>query len=776
MAGAPRSLGTAKFHGSPVVNFPERRVLEEGIMSEWTPDLTGSGPAPRPVSRRVFLRFGLIAAASVPLAVACGQQPPAAPAPTAAPAKPAEAPKPAEAKPAAPAPTAAPAPKPAEAAKPTEVAKPAAKAQENLGAQLIGKIEGPEIITDQAKWPKQFKQAPMLAELVTAGRLPPVEQRVPQEPLVLQPLHEIGKYGGTWRRGFTGPADVENMGRIMSLDRLIFVDYTGTKIVPSLAKEWTIGDGGRTIRLTLRKGLKWSDGHPMTTDDIMFWFEDLYSNKDIYPGATPEMAINGKPGAFVKIDEVTVEARFPEPYPMFVDVLAGFTLVGGGHVLGGTQWGGFMGGFAPAHYLKQFHPKYANKDELDQKARAANLDGWLAQLKLKNNPHLNPECPVMTPWRTVTPINTPSWTLERNPFFWCVDTEGNQLPYIDKVSLTLAENLEVANLRAIAGEYDLQTRHLDVAKLPVFLENRQKGNYRVVLDRGYDAADTAIHINQTYDADPEIAKWLTNRDFRRALSMGIDRDQLNETFFLGMGIPGSLAPRDDAPDSPGPEWRTKWSTLDINQANELLDKIGLNQKDSEGYRLRTDGKGRLRIELGTVGAAFLPWTQQMEMVAQHWKKIGIQADVKEQERSLADTNARSNLHQTRIWGGGSPEIFLWPRHDFPSEVNEPFSGTHYATWYATNGAQGKKPEDPDLLRVYDLMREGAGVETEPRNKLAAEIKKLVVDNLWVLGTVGFRPMVRVISNRLSNVPERLAWYPRNRTPGSTHPSTYFFKS
>jgi peptide/nickel transport system substrate-binding protein len=298
----------------------------------------------------------------------------------------------------------------------------------------------------------------------------------------------------------------------------------------------------------------------------------------------------------------------------------------------------------------------------------------------------------------------------------------------------------------------------------------------VVLDLESDAAATGIHINQTYEADPEVAKWLTNRDFRRALSLGIDRDQLNESFFVGMGTPGSLAPAADAPDSPGPEWRTKWSVLDIKQANELLDKIGLTQKDSEGFRLRTDGKGRLRIELGTVGAAFLPWTQQMEMVAQHWKKIGIQADVKEQERSLADTNARSNLHQTRIWGAGNADIFLWPRHDLPSDTNEPFSGTLYATWFATNGAQGKQPTDPDLLKAYEILRAGAGVDTAERNKLAAELKKLVVDNQWVIGTVGFRPQLRIISNRLGNVPERLVWRSRNRTPGSTHPSTYFFKS
>src|SRR5215469_18339601 len=94
---------------------------------------------------------------------------------------------------------------------------------------LVGEVQGPTMITDPAKWPKKFNEAPMLADLVKAGKLPPVEQRVPAEPLVLKPAHEIGQYGGTWRRAFTGPADGENMNRYMSVDKLLFVDYTGDK-------------------------------------------------------------------------------------------------------------------------------------------------------------------------------------------------------------------------------------------------------------------------------------------------------------------------------------------------------------------------------------------------------------------------------------------------------------------------------------------------------------------------------------------------------------------
>ncbi|MCC7369642.1 MAG: ABC transporter substrate-binding protein [Chloroflexi bacterium] len=738
------------------------------------------------VSRRGFLRVGL-SIAGVGLLAACApaapatkpaETKPAAPAATTAPAAPAAAAKPTEApKPAVAAPTAA----PAAAAKPAEATKPAAapaaasgKPESKLGAQLVGKIEGPEI--QESRRPAKLGEAPMLTELVKAGKLPPVEQRIPEEPLVLKPMREVGKYGGMWRRGFTGVGDWENFNRVMGAEKPLHVDFTGNKIVPAVAKSWELKDGGKVIRLSLRKGMKWSDGQPFTADDWVFWYEDFYKNKDILPVGTAEMSINGKPGEMVKVDETTIEFRFPEPYPMFVDVLSAFTQMGGGHALGGTQWGGFMGPYAPAHYIKQFHPKHIGADKANEMAKAAGMDGFIALLKFKNNYALNPECPVITPWRTVTPINTPLWSLERNPYYWGVDTDGNQLPYIDKIQMTLGENLEVVNLRAIAGEYDEMGRHMDVAKLPIFLENQQKGNYKVVLDLQSDAAAVAIHINQSFDADPEIRKWLTNVDFRRALSMGMDRDQFNEAFFLGMATPSSLMSEDSSPENAGPEWRTRWSTLDLKQANELLDKIGLTKKDPQGMRLRTDNGQVLRITVTTVAAAFLPYAQMMEMVGQHWKKIGIQLDVKDTERNLSLKQVAANEQQLYVWGGGNADIFMWPRHDMPAEPNEPFSGTQYATWYASGGTAGKKPEDPELLKGYELLRKGSGLEQAERAKVGQELKKLIVDQQWVIGTVGFSPVLRVIGNKLGNVPDRYGWRTRNRTPGHVHPSTYYFKS
>src|SRR6267378_2054558 len=291
---------------------------------------------------------------------------------------------------------------------------------------LVGKLEGPEVITDAAKAPKTFKEAPQLAELVKAGKLPPVAERIGQDPLVIKPLKEIGKYGGTWRAGFTGPADFWNGFRCCSgPDHLMFWDYTGDKVMPNLAKGLEMQDGGKAWLLHLRRGMKWSDGKPFTADDFVFWFEDIYRNKDLVPTPSAAMAINGKQGVIEKVDTYTVRFKFPEPYYMLPDVLAGST------DLAGQAWRGAfgLGGYAPAHYLKQFHPKYAGQAEVEKKAKDAKFDSWVRMFFNRSDWSLNPALPVITPWKTVTPINTPTWTLERNPYSVFVDPAGNQLPY-----------------------------------------------------------------------------------------------------------------------------------------------------------------------------------------------------------------------------------------------------------------------------------------------------------------------------------------------------------
>ncbi len=657
----------------------------------------------------------------------------------------------------------------------------AGQAEPKAGTQFIGKLEGPEIIREVAKFPTAFKEAPMLTELVKAGKLPPLEKRLPDpaDLMVVKPVHQIGRYGGRWRRGFTGPADNENGNRINSTDKILMWDYTGNRVAPGLAKDWRLSDDGKSTVIFLRKGLRWSDGQLFTADDFLFWYEEFYQNRQLVPTPMPEFTINGKPGRMIKRDEYTVVFEFPEPYFLFVDILAGDTLIGGGQA---TQMArsAFMGAYAPAHYLKQYLPKYSSEDEVTRKAKSAGFDGWVSYLRNRSNWALNPELPVLTPWKTVSPINTPAWNMERNPYYWAVDSAGNQLPYIDRISMALAENLEVLNLRAIAGEYDLQERHISLSKLPVFLENRKKGNYSIRFDTAQMGSDCALMVNTAYEMDPEVGKWLKTREFRRALSMGIDRDQLNEVFWLGLGSPGSCAPADDVATNPGKEYRKKWSALDLKQANALLDKIGLTQKDGEGYRLRSDGKGRLRIELMTMGGQMIQFTQIAEMIKQQWRKIGIEADVKETERSLAQIKSANAEHHVRFSiPNGSENIYLFPRHVLPVDPAETHLGMPFARWYASSGAQGKKPDNPEMLRAFELYRSASGKKEAERIKIAQEIWKIICEECWVIGTVGLSPAfagVRIVKNTMGNIPQRQANAQHVRTPNTSHPATFFFKA
>src|ERR1700704_1873205 len=641
---------------------------------------------------------------------------------------------------------------------------------------LIGKLEGPEVVTDPAKFPRTFREAPQLAEQVKAGKLPPVAERIGQDPLVIKPLHEIGKYGGTWRGGFTGPADFWNGYRCCSgPDHLLFWDYTGDKVTPNIAKGYEMQDGGRTLVLQLRRGMKWSDGQPFTADDFVFWFEDIYRNKDLVPTPSATLAINGKQGVIEKVDTYTVRYKFPEPYFMMPDVLAGAT------DLAGQMWGyRALGGFAPAHYLKQFLPKYVKAEDLDKKAKDAKFDSWVRLFLSKNDWAVNPDLPVLSPWKTVTPINTATWTLERNPYSVFVDTAGNQLPYIDKVVLTLAENLEVLNLRAIAGEYDFQQRHLDLGKLPVFIENQARGGYKVYLDPGDYGGDMIIKFNLNYDADPEIAKWFSTADFRRALSLGIDRDQINETFWLGTGTPSSVVPADSNKYNPGPQYRKLWATLDLKKANEMLDKVGLAKKDAEGFRLRTDGKGRLRLEIMTLGGQFLQFTQIAAVLREQWKKIGIDLVVQEVERSLALQRTAANEQQLGAWNNdGSEHLFTFPTHVFPFDTIAVVasSGPLYAKWFQSAGTQGKEPP----ARMKELMakfKRAYGVPEKERIQLGKEVWKITAEEVYIIGVIGMGPAsmgVRVVKTNMGNVPSRQYNSPDGKTPTISRPVTFYWK-
>ncbi|MGQ4806876.1 Periplasmic alpha-galactoside-binding protein [Candidatus Entotheonellaceae bacterium PAL068K] len=630
----------------------------------------------------------------------------------------------------------------------------------------------PEVITDPAQMPKSFKEAPQLSELVQQGQLPPLQERIGEEPLVIKPTNDIGRYGGTWRRGFTGPADGQNIDRIQH-NHLLFWDARVQRLVPNIVRGWEVSNGGRTFTFFLRRGMKWSDGHPFTADDILFWFEDVYLHEELVPTKAAWNSIGGQQGVWEKVDDSTFQVKFKQPYYMFLEELASLGVAG--HFTRGKEG---MGVFAPKHYMRQFHPKYVGQETVDRLTKQAGYDNWVQFFKFKNDPKLNVECPVTTPWMVTSPLNTPQLVLVRNPYYFAVDTEGHQLPYIDKIVMSLAENLEVLNLRAIAGEYDFQARHIDLAKVPVFIENQRRGNYTIRFWRGLHGTDAGFFFNQNYDADPEIRKWLLHKDFRIALSLGIDRDQLNEVYWLGLGDAGSAAPSPESPYSPGAQYRKLHATFNPTQANAILDRLGLEKRDAEGFRLRSDGKTRLVLDITTVGAAFVNWTGIAEMVAEHWaKNLGIKAHVQELERSLRGVRLLNNELQVAVWSNdGSDNPFTYPFHTMAYAPNSAI-GTLHGKWWQSGGTQGVKPEG-DLLKQLELFDKGKAVPPEERIELGQEILRLLVENVWVMGTVGISPAlmgVEIISNKMGNVPQVVPFSTPAQTPGNARPEQFYLK-
>ncbi|ETX09104.1 ABC transporter substrate-binding protein [Candidatus Entotheonella palauensis] len=656
-------------------------------------------------------------------------------------------------------------------------AHPAAwAASDQLGA-LVGKFEAPEIITDPSKWPQVTGEAPEFEAQVKAGKLPPVAERVGQDPLVIKPVHEIGKYGGIWKRGYNGPADYWLGLVCCAHDQPLYYDGqdpTATTVVPNVLKSWEVNEDHTEYIFHTRRGMKWSDGAPFTAGDFLFWYEDMYLNDELNPAKPPRFNIAGEPGVMTKIDETTFKVTFQSPYPFFPRLLAGAT------ALAGSAYQNRLGQgfFAPKHYLKQYHPKY--NPNIEQVVQEAGYDNWVNLFKFKGSWGGNPDLPVVTPWKTTKSYTDPPfWVMERNPYYWGVDTAGNQLPYIEKVILHQYESLEIHAARSVAGEYDFQGSQMLMESIPALLQNAEAGNYHVRLYPTDFGSDFVIKFNMSYEEDPVIAKLFHEADFRRALSLGIDREQLNEVFWLGTaGRCGSVVPPESNPYYPGKEYETLWSTYKPDEANQMLDGLGLTQKDAQGYRLRPDGKGRVTLEMISLPGQHFPFTRGGEMVAEHWKKIGIELRIKELERGAAFKFRSQNTFQLWAWNNdGSDHLWTSSWHIVPYYGNTT-SGPLWGKWYATNGKEGQEPE-PWMKTILANYRKGFGVSKEERIPLGKEIWKIAAEQVYIIATCGLSAAnwgVAVVNNNLGNIPGRIYVGPDAKFYGIARPQTFYYKN
>ncbi|MBM4421207.1 MAG: hypothetical protein FJ034_06425 [Chloroflexi bacterium] len=518
--------------------------------------------------------------------------------------------------------------------------------------------------------------------------------------------------------------------------------------------------------------MKWSDGAPFTADDIIFWYEDIYSNKEIQPASLPDLVINGKPITVEKVDNETVRFVSPEPNPLLIEIMASPI-----SDLGATfrQPLGRGGPYAPKRYLSKFHAKYVGKDAADNLARQANQNGWVANIKLKMEWRSNLDLPVVYPWVVKTPATDPtSMVLERNPYSIWVDTDGNQLPYIGTIRKVNVQSTDVIALKTTAGELDFMELQYTPAQLPVLVQNADRGNYKVYLDP--QQAGVGIALNLAYDEDPVLGELYRDADFRRALSMGIDRGQVNEVFFLGTEIPSSLVPTPDNKYYPGDEWRDKWAKLDVAAANALLDKIGLTQKDSAGFRLRKDGK-RLTLTFMAVDR-LVNQAQLGEMVKGFWQEIGVDLTVEAANTAIAQQRIQANQAQMTVNNAGSDEPYL--SIGFHTPIGGGFSaimGVPYGQWINSQGRQGKEPF-AELKAAQALLDKGKLAATaEERIKIGKELIVMAADNVFGIGLVTgeLTAGIRIAKNTMGNIPARFLNTNVLLTPVTAMAQTYYFK-
>ena len=619
-------------------------------------------------------------------------------------------------------------------------------------------------VADSAFAQSKYKESPALAEAVKAGKLPPVDQRLPSDPLVVPVVERVGTYGGVWRRAFLGPADANNYVRVV-YDALVRHSPDGGKIEPKIAAGWESSKDFKQWTIKLRPGAKWSDGAPFTADDIVFWYQDVLLNKDLVP-AVPSWMKNadGSTAVVEKASPTAARFTFKQANTLVLTALA--------NADGGDRT---YAAFLPAHYLKKFHATYVKKEDLDKLVAGSGFKTWTELFAARNAPPENPERPTMAAWVPASRVSDQVFTLKRNPYFVGVDPGGNQLPYLDEVRFTFFADIQALNLAAIAGDFDMQERHIQMTNYPVFKENEKSGKYRVITWATFGGSDAVVQLNQTYKADPDIGKLMATKEFRVALSHAVNRDQIKESVFLGLGEARQGVPPPGHPYYPGDQVAHKYTEYKPEESNKLLDGLGLSKRDGDGTRLMANGK-RVVLELSVV-PAFGAWPDVAQLIAKDWEKVGVKTVVQIRERALHFRMRDNNELMTEMWNEDTTGFPFTGNAKFDPR-NSPILtlGPLYGRWADTKGKEGVEPP-ASVKRIMEIVDQAKSVSAEQQAKLAQELFRIWVDNIWEIGTIGRTPMVQgvvVVNTKFHNVPTALGNDWPLRSPGNARPEQFFF--
>ncbi|MGP4015874.1 ABC transporter substrate-binding protein [Saccharopolyspora sp. 5N708] len=602
------------------------------------------------------------------------------------------------------------------------------------------------------------REAPMLAELVRRGELPPVEARLPKNPLVVQPNSRIGNYGGEWHTAILGSSDWPWLGRTVGHENLTrwTVDWTGT--IPNLAEEFHYNNEATELTFRLREGLRWSDGVPFTADDIVFAQNDVFNDGTLYPNKAADQA------TAVKIDDLTVRLVFPEPNGLFAsyDNLA-YQIVN-----------------KPLHYLRKFHKKY--NPDADELARQEGHGGWIELFDAKAgtiNPALhwhNPEMPTLYPWKLMTSLGTSNRViLERNPYYWKVDPEGSQLPYIDRVVFAVLLDEEVMLTRALNGDFDMHMRHFTTQpNKPVLAHNRAGGGYRFFETDPGEMNTCLISLNLTHQ-DPVKREIFNNKDFRIGLSYAINRPEIIQVVYQGRGEPWQAAPRRQTPFF-NERLAKQYTEYDVALANEHLDRAGYAERDGSGFRLGPDGRP-IAFTVAIPGGDRPDLLDAMDLVRRHWREVGLNVQVDTEDRSLFQWRKETGDHDANVWPGdnGLLDAMFEPRWYLPINSTESGYAIPWAKWYNSLGSEGEAPPEPvqEQMRLYRRVQ--AVADVEQRYELMRQILRIAADEFLVMGLNLSPSGYGIVADNFHNVPDKIYDSAVYNNPAPTNPEQYFIE-
>jgi len=605
----------------------------------------------------------------------------------------------------------------------------------------------------------RFKEAPMLADLVAKGELPPVEERMPENPDVLPPVDLIGKYGGTWRRGFKGVSDRWGPTKLKSNNLAWFnLDLT---LRPALAESWELTEDATTWTWHLRKGTKWSDGAPLTSESFRWYYEYHAQNEEISP-SLPTNLCTGTPRVLAELqtpDDFTVIYKFAHPNPLIGYKLAKHEI---------------QPLFSPGHYMAQYHMQLTDDpDGLQAQIEERGFDSWAAYYDDRNSWYLNPDRPSTDPWLAINMLSEELFVMERNPYYWQVDPEGQQLPYMDKVTHRLFETPDVFNMWVMNGEIDCQARHVSIGNYTLFKESEASGGFKVVL--GISSGHSVLQANQT-TKEPRLRELFQDQKVRLAMSYAVNREEINELVYDGLAKPRQYSPIEQSPN-----YYEKLSNAhpdyDPAKASQLLDEAGYAEKDADGLRLFKDGSGdTISFTIEGTAPAGDPGEDAVQMVVRYFADVGLKASYKYVERSLYEEHQDANDIEAAWWGGDrtvlpllAPWIFLGTQIDRPWAVA-------WGIWWEdpTHPSAEEPPEDHwirELWSIWDQIR--VEPDDATRNKLFEGILDIWAEQLPMIGYLGQFPSPVIVKDGLRNY---VAGYPNDDPLKSEHvlPAQHLF--